>query len=55
MGESIIERDLVNDARVTDTLKQITRNIQKTNMDISWREVSDNKKNRNNSQKINAS
>jgi hypothetical protein len=40
----------VKDARAISTLKQITYNIQKTNADALWREVSDKKKNRNNSE-----
>jgi hypothetical protein len=33
LDESTTERDLVNDARDIDTVKQITHNIQKTNVD----------------------
>jgi len=44
LDESTIERGLVNGARITDTLKQIT---QKTNVDTSWREVSGKKRNWN--------
>jgi len=38
----------MNDARDTDTVKQIIHNIQETNVDAPWKEVSDKKKNRNN-------
>jgi hypothetical protein len=44
LGESTTERSLANSARNTGTLKQITHNIQKTNMDTSWKEVSGKKR-----------
>jgi len=50
LGESTSERDLVNDARHTDSSKQNIYNSQKTNMDALWIEVSGKKRNRNSSE-----
>jgi len=47
-----IERDLVNGARVIDTLKQITYNIKKTNVESSWREIGGTKRNWNSSKML---
>jgi len=44
LDKSTTERDLVNDVKVTNTLKEITHNSQKTNVNASWREVSGKKK-----------
>jgi len=45
--ESTSERDLVNDARNTDTLKQTIHNSQKTNVDVRWIKISGKRRNRN--------
>jgi len=44
VGESIPDRDLINDAKATETSKQIIYNPQKKNEDTSWIEVSEEEK-----------
>jgi len=43
VGESIPDRDLINDTKATETSKQIIYNPQKKNEDTSWIEVSEEK------------
>jgi len=47
LSESTPDRNLINDAKATDTSKQYIYNPQKKNEDIPWIETSGKKRNRN--------